>query len=133
MMISFWSVDFSSFVLMFPAILKLTNLQNFIFTKFRALTLTEFLYCYRDCYVVSTRDSYILKPTTDRAFRKNTSWLITANFFQQKAPEAAGYLSIMSKRSTLGVKRITFPIFKLFSDTCQVLPLPRLRSSMEIS
>ena len=33
----------------------------------------------------------------------------------------------MSELWTLGVKRITCPIFKLFSDTCQVLPHPGLR------
>ena len=75
---------FFKFCLMFPAILKLTYLQNFIFTKCKALTLAEFLCCYRDCCLVSTRDSYILKPTTDKAFRKNTSRFLAANVFRKK-------------------------------------------------
>ena len=61
---------FFKFCLMFLAILKLTYLQNFIFTKCRALNLTEFFYCYKDCCLVSTRDLYILKPTADRTFSK---------------------------------------------------------------
>ena len=75
---------FFMFCLMFPEILKLAYLQNFIFTKCKALTLTEFLCCYRDCCLVSTRDSYILKPTTDKAFRKNTSRFLAANVFRKK-------------------------------------------------
>ena len=75
---------FFMFCLMFPEILKLAYLQNFIFTKCKALTLTEFLCCYRDCCLVSTRDSYILKPTADKAFRKNTSRFLAANFFRKK-------------------------------------------------
>ena len=71
---------FFKFCLMFLVNLKLTFLQDFIFTKCRALTLTEFFYYYRDCSLVS----YIPKLTADRAFPKNTSRLLPANFFCKK-------------------------------------------------
>ena len=79
---------FFKFYLMFPAIPKLTYSNNLIFPKCIALALTEFLYCYRNCYLVSTRDSYILKPTADRAFHKNTSRFLAANFFPKKYHKA---------------------------------------------
>ena len=74
---------FFKFCLMFLGILKLTYLLNFIFTKCRALILTEFPYCCIHCCLVTTRDFYILKPTDDRAFLKNTSRHLV---FPQKAP-----------------------------------------------
>ena len=56
---------FFKFCLMSLAILKLTYSQFFFFlTKCTSLNLTEFLYCYRDCCLVSTRDLCKLKPTT---------------------------------------------------------------------